>query len=286
MKTSDDIYSAIWLSYSALSDILACPKSYYYSYVYKNPKTGRKIGLVNPFMSLGQSFHAVMDILSLLPADERFAKPLKDRFETTWENVSGKKGGFTSEKQEAEFKERGLGMLQRLEANPGILLNKALKLKQDLPYFWLSEKENMILCGKIDWIEYLSESDSIHIVDFKTGQRTEKEDSLQLPIYYLLAKNCQTREISKLSYWYVTKDDEPSEIPIPDYDESYDRIMKVASRIKLARQLNHFNCSIDPQNGCKNCAPYEAIVAGKAEFVGVGEYKKEMYFLPEEAMTL
>lgn len=285
-KTDQDKFAAVWLSHSTMSDFLKCPRLYYYINIYKNPKSGRKITMMNPHLALGQAVHGVLDELSQLPSDSRFNKDILSMYEENWKSVTGKKGGFSNELQEKEFKDRGVEMLQRVMNHPGPLLNKALKMKQDLPYYWFSEKDDIILCGKIDWIEYIESSDSIHIIDFKTGRRKEKGESLQLPIYLLLAKNCQSRTVSKMSYWYLDSDDVPEEVPIPDEDESIDRIMKVAQRIKLARQLKHFKCAIDEVHGCSACVPFESVIQGKGEFVGIGEYNKEIYILPDDAVTL
>jgi ATP-dependent helicase/DNAse subunit B len=203
-----------------------------------------------------------------------------------WPHISGKKGGFADSAEEEMYHDRARMMLERIQANPGPIARKALKMKEDLPYYWLSQEDNLILCGKIDWIEYLEESDSVHIIDFKTGKREERSDSLQLPIYYLLAQNCQKRPVEKISYWYIDRDDEPKSISLPDEKDATDRIMKIGQRIKLARQLDHFKCSTDPKNGCIHCAPYEAILSGKGEFVGVGEYNKEVYILADDAVAL
>lgn len=286
MKTNDDKFSAIWLSYSSVSDFLTCPRLYYLNNVYKNPRSGRKITLINPYLALGQAIHSVLDDIALLPTQERFTVPLEERFEKVWTLVMGKKGGFSSEKQEHEFQERGRSMLQRVSSNPGPLAHKALKMKEAMPWYWFSEKDNFILSGKIDWIEYLTDSDSIHIIDFKTGMRKQDSESLQLPIYFLLAKNTQQRPIVKMSYWYLDRDDGLEEAAIPDYDESHEKIMKVGQRVKLARQLKHYKCPVDEKNGCRACAPLEAVIQGKGEFVGIGEFNKEMYILPDEAITL
>jgi len=45
----------------------------------------------------------------------------------------------------------------------------------------------------VDWLEYKEETDSVRIIDFKTGKFDEDPDSLQLPIYYLLATHTQTK---------------------------------------------------------------------------------------------
>lgn len=286
MKTNDDKYSAVWLSHSSISDFLKCPRLYYYNNVYKNPKSGRKITIVNPPLVLGQVVHGVIDDLSSLPSSERLTSPLRDRLDEKWKTIEGKKGGFSTESQEKEYKERAYAMLDNIHEHPGPITRKAVKIKQDLPHYWLSEEKNLILCGKIDWIEYLEETDSIHVIDFKTGRSKEKEGSLQLPIYYLLIKNTQNRNVVKMSYWYLQTDDEPLEVPLPDYEESLEKIMNIGERMRLARQLNHFICSKDEKNGCTYCGKFEAIVKGQGEFVGVGEYNKEVYILKDEAVAL
>ncbi|WP_460990051.1 PD-(D/E)XK nuclease family protein, partial [Staphylococcus aureus] len=94
----------------------------------------------------------------------------------------------------------------------------------------LDEDENIILSGKIDWVEYIEGDDSIHIIDFKTGKHEEDEESLQLPIYTLLAKNLQKRKVAKISYWYLD-DANPKTIvekEIPNEIEARNRVFEVA----------------------------------------------------------
>src|SRR3989344_2389429 len=180
-----DKFSALWVSHSSINDFLSCPRAYFLNNMYRDPKTGHKIKLVTPAMSLGQVVHQVIEALSVLPTEKRFEENLLDKFEKVWEEVSGKKGGFLTKDFEEKYKTRGRAMIERVIKNPGILKNKAVKINMELPYFWLSEQESIILCGKIDWLEYLPITDSVHIIDFKTGKREEEEDSLQLPVYHL-----------------------------------------------------------------------------------------------------
>ena len=189
-SSDSDEFGAIWVSYSSIRDFLKCPRSYYLKNIYKNPQTGRKMQIINPSLSLGQAVHQVLEELSRLPKEKRFDISPLDRFRRIWEGVSGKKGGFLNKKEEERYFERGQAMIERITKNPGPLKKLAVKIKDDLPHFWLSQKDNLILCGKIDWLEYLPDKNGVHIIDFKTGRFSEEEDSLQLPIYYLLAKKC------------------------------------------------------------------------------------------------
>jgi len=249
--------------------------------VYKDPKTNRKINIVAPALALGQAVHTVLESLSVLPTAERFDTPLSVRLEEVWENVSGEKGGFVSMDQERTYKQRAKEMLARVEQHPGPLAKKAVKIQKDLPYYWISEELNIILCGKIDWLEYLEETNAVHIIDFKTGKTEEESDSFQLPIYYLLTKNSQERPVEKMSYWYLDKDNEPTEVGLPDAEEAEARVLEVAKRIKTARKLEQFACR-EGEAGCFACRDLEKVVRGDAKFVRVGEYNQDLYMVSRE----
>jgi ATP-dependent helicase/DNAse subunit B len=277
-ETKKDKFKAVWLSHSSISDFLKCPRLYYLRNVYKDPKTGHKITVMTPPLALGQIVHEVVESLSELSVSDRFSiSPIK-KFEILWRKVSGEKGGFKNISEEKEFKERGISMLQNIIDNPGPVMKKAIKIKtgNGLPYYWFNESENIILCGKIDWIEYLEETDSIHIIDFKTGKNDEDETSLQLPIYLLLANNLQKRKVERASYWYLDRDKKPKEKTLPDLDESYEKVEKIAQRIKLARQIEHMKC---PTSGCRHCFPLERVLKGEGKRVTVSNYNQDIYIL-------
>lgn len=272
---AQDKYTAVWVSHSSISDFLKCPRAYFLNNVYRDPKTGHKITLMSPPLALGQVVHAVLESLSVMPAEKRFVEPLALKFEKVWEKVSGKKGGFENSDVEEKYKKRGKAMLSQVLNNPGPLAKLAVKIKMELPYFWLSEKDNIILCGKIDWLEYFPDTDTVHIIDFKTGKSYEDPKSLQLPIYHLLVSNCQKRMTSKASYWYLARSEAPVEQKLPDLDKAHKKILKIAKKIKLARQLKRFKCK--HKTGCRTCRPYEAIIRGDAEFVGTDDFQQDVY---------
>ena len=274
-----DKFKAVWVSHSSISDYLKCPRLYFLRNVYKNPANGHKMTVITPPLTLGQAVHEVVESLSFLPIDQRLSTPLSIKYEDAWKKVTGEKGGFKSSIEENDYKERGLSMLKRIEENPGPILNKAIKIRADggLPYYWLSDSENIILCGKIDWLEYLEENNSVHIIDFKTGRREEEKDSLQLPIYLLLASNTQKRPVSKASYWYLDKDDGIVEKNLPEISEAEEKVYKVANRIKLARQISHLVCK---DGGCRHCYSLERVLKGDGKLVGVSEYGQDLYILP------
>lgn len=268
-----------WVSFSSIRNFLQCPRSYYYANVYRDHKTNHKISTVSPSLSLGQVVHEVLEELSSLPAQKRFEKPLTDIFLQKWNLVSGKLGGFDNQTQESEFKLRGLEMLKKVQANPGPLANLAIKLADALPNYWLSQTDQIKLCGKIDWLEYLPDTDGVHIIDFKTSKSIQESESLQLPIYLLLTSHVQKRSVEKASYWYLGFQEKPLEQEMPNLEQAEQEIYKIAQEIRLARKLNRFPCARS-ESTCLYCSPYEAIINGKATFVGTGVYNQDLYMLP------
>jgi len=272
-----DKYTATWLSYSSITDYLKCPRAYYLKNIYRDPKTNHKVTLMQPALALGQTVHDVIDQIAALPIEKRFEIPLTDILEEKWHAVKGKMGGFRDTREEESYKKRGQLMVKRIMDHPGPVEKKAIRLRDSLSWYWLSEADSLILCGKIDWLEYLEQDDSIRIIDFKTGKFDEDPDSLQLPIYFLLSVHVQKRGISGVQYWYLNKDDEPIDMPLPLYDKSEKQLLEIGKRIILARKLDRFLCN--HKEGCSACRPMERIVHGKATFVGVNDYNQDIYIL-------
>jgi hypothetical protein len=72
------------------------------------------------------------------------------------------------------------------------------------------------------------------------------------------------------------KDDFLEEQPLPDLKTSEETILKIAKKIKLARQLERFKC---PFGGCSHCRPMEKIILGEGDFVGTDEISRDTYVL-------
>ncbi|MEK7080393.1 MAG: PD-(D/E)XK nuclease family protein [Patescibacteria group bacterium] len=276
-----DKYNSVWVSHSSIADFLKCPRLYFLRNVYKN-ENGRKINIASPSLSLGIAVHETLEGLSKFKAEERFKKPLEEFFEEEWKKISGKLGGFKSDSEEKAAKERGRNMILRVAKNPGPLAQKTVKLqpaRNDMPpNFFLSEAENIVLNGKIDWLEYIEADDSIRVIDFKTGKNEEKENSLQLPIYLLLLNNLQKRKVSGAAYWYLERDDEPISVNLPDAKKAYENVIEAARKVKIAREKKEFNCPRG-EGGCFACLPFEKISKGEAQYIGISGHGQDMYIV-------
>lgn len=274
-----DKYSAIWVSHSSIGDFLKCRRMYYLHNMYRNPRTNMKVSIVTPHMSLGVAVHEVLEGLGNYKAEDRLKRNLLADYEQAWKKVSGRIGGFTSPEQEAEFKERGKRMIETVVKNPRMLGNKIVKLPRDKmnPNFYIDEANNIILNGLVDWIEYLPETDSLHLVDFKTGKKEESESSFQLPIYLLLCNALQKRKVTKASYWYLESDNFVEKM-LPDAEKAKQDVLNLALQVKAFRSGTDFTCQ-NGTDGCIHCKQYEKIFSGEAEFVGVGGFNQELYIL-------
>jgi len=275
-----DKYTAVWISHTSISDYLQCPRAYYLKNVYKDPSTGHKVQIMSPYLALGQAVHEVIDSLSSISTEKRLDESLILKLDRNWQNFSEKKGGFLNADEEHKFKERGKAMLRRVMDNPGPIAKLAVKIQQELPHYWISEEENIVLCGKVDWLEYEKDTDSVHIIDFKTGKKKEEEDSLQLPIYHLLVHHCQKRPVTKASYWYLETDDKLTEKALPDLKEAHSKVIEIGRRIKLARKLEKFDCP-EGRGGCIHCRPIEKILKGEGILVDSNS-QRDIYILSKE----
>lgn len=292
MRASKQIntkYNAVWLSHSSMSDFLKCPRLYYLRNVWKN-KEGNKVNIVSPSLSLGSAVHQTIEPLALLKTEERLKQDLQEIFEKNWKKFEGKMGGFTDKDTENNYKEQGIQMIKTVVENPGPIARKTVKFYSGdfIPNIYLSEEENIILCGLVDWVEYEEKTDTLKVLDFKTGKNDEKEDSMQLPIYKILVESLQKRKVSGGAYWYLARDKFPRNVELldEDVDELKKKMLDIGLDIKNRKQGSdiekNFECKYP--GDCRNCRDFELIKdyennKDRVEYLGLGEYKQALYFV-------
>jgi ATP-dependent helicase/DNAse subunit B len=270
-----DKFKATWVSYSSISDFLKCPRAYYLKNMYKNPETGRKISVTKPALSLGAAVHNTLEPLAKLKPDKRFDHDLLEAFDLKFSNYIGKKGGFEDKDAFEEYRKRGHKMLENVLENRHLLKNPTHTLDKDLLDAWLSKEENIVICGKIDWIDENPHTGALSIIDFKTSKE-EENNPLQLQIYALLLHILNKETVNKLYYWYLNLYTELTEAELPDARESHATVLELGKRIRDARAQGIFEC---PRGGCFACNDLETVVRGGAEQVGIGEYNREIYYV-------
>ncbi len=101
-------------------------------------------------------------------------------------------------------------------------------------------------------------------------------DSRRFSREVLSASAPSTSAVISSSYWYLRHDERPTDVDVPPIDESRERVLEVALRMKEARESGNFDC---PDGGCRYCEPYERIRNGEGTYIGSGDYGDDLYVL-------
>ena len=267
------IKNAIFISYTGLKDFLNCPRSYYLKNIYRNPENGFKLQIASPNLALGSTVHDGIKWF-LEEVEKPTEKELIDKYRNLWLRFRGKKGGFASLEDEANFGRRGLSILENFYKNWQILGKSAPRLT--FPKYNLFE--DVVLMGNFDYIK-VKEDGTLFVIDFKSGANDEK-DPLQLYIYAILAEANLERDVTSAGYWYLDRDDEPREIVLDLLGEKLERLTEKGKEIKDALTKNEWVCIRRDQGGCRDCNDYQALLNGKGEFqFSDYRYKKDVYYL-------
>ena len=268
---------AIWISNSSIEDFKKCPQLYFLRDLYKYPGTTHKLKVANPYLTLGEVVHDVLSDFSKGEIYDSSLEALNNRYHYLWQIKRGIRGGFTNLKQEEEFKNRGKLMIERFWGNKKISQSKPFLTSQfpKMPLF--ENSQDIILVGNLDWVQILPD-ESLHIIDFKTGKNEESRDSLQLPIYTILAKYCFNHPISKQSFWYLDRDPEPKQESLGNLEPYLEEIKTFAAKmVEIVKNKNFFCASGEY---CFACKDYYLAFKGDAEHVLTDfNQKREVFFI-------
>ncbi|MDP2671765.1 MAG: PD-(D/E)XK nuclease family protein [bacterium] len=271
--------NTIWVSHTSLNDFGKCKQLYYLRGLYRDQKYGNnfRIQVASPYLSLGEAVHDAIDqLIKRYPKGERSKDKLFYEFNRGWKLKPGKVGGFQSESQEKEFKARGEAMLERFWKHEHFKNSEPILV--DFPKLPLIGQDEAILVGNFDWLE--KNESGLHILDFKTGQNEEEEGSRQLPLYAILGEHVLKKPVTKVSYWYLDKDDEPVEMTLPDLGGTLDEVKTQALEMQKAVNSKDFACTTDV-GYCRACHDYHAAINDIAEHVATDfKRKREVFFLP------
>lgn len=275
--TKKFIKNPIFISYTSLNDFLKCKRSYYLKNIYRDPKSGLRVQIASPYLSLGSTVHDTARWF-LDMKGQASLEQLEDKFRNFWLKYRGKRGGFESDEVEGDFGRRGLKMLSNFFKNWKILGSEMPPL--NFPKYPLFE--DVVLMGNMDFVGE-QEDGSLHVLDFKTGLNDEK-DPLQLYIYAILAEANLQKPVSKIGFWYLDRDSEPKEAVLDPLDKTLDFLKEKAIELKKAIKEGHWVCKNNtlPEGGlCRECQAYQDILDGKGEFVFTDyKFKKDIYYLP------
>lgn len=271
--------NAVFISPSSINAFKSCPKAYYFQYVYKNPKTGLKVQVINPKLALGAVVHDVLAQFLHSSKSVREKNQLFFILEKLWKDITGEKGGFTSLDEEKQYKERANKMLETFWSNPHFQSISPIPMP-DFPKLDLGD--DLILTGKLDWIEKEGEY-AYHIIDFKTGEKEEKSDSVQLSTYAILVGSFLTNPQIRASYWYLDHEKDFREIKLPEGKDTLEKLKQMGLIIKNSRLTNSFRCQ-SGYDTCWACRDFASVIEEKKGKMVAVDYsrKQEIYIVNAE----
>lgn len=266
------IKNPIFVSYTSLKDFLKCPRAYYLKNIYRDPKTGFRLQLASPYLSLGSTVHDA--IKWFLEMEGQATKgQLIQKFRNLWLKYTGKKGGFSSREEEGTVGKRGLLMLENFFKNAAVLEKK----KHDISFPKYPVLENIILVGNFDFIGEKADG-TLHVCDFKTGANDEK-DPMQLYIYAILAEANLAKPVISASFWYLDREDKPRDIVLDPLEPKLEWLKEKGKELKKAVDEGMWVC-VRGEGLCRDCKDYQAILDEKGEFQFTDyRYKKDVYYL-------
>ncbi|PIS09546.1 hypothetical protein COT75_01015 [Candidatus Beckwithbacteria bacterium CG10_big_fil_rev_8_21_14_0_10_34_10] len=216
-------------SYSKLELFDQCPKAYHFTYL--DPVYSKMKGKLRKepqniwfFYTLGKAIHDALTLYFHLPKDQKTIKGLKEQLQISWRSEAmfsklpplGKWGGFKSIEEERSIYKEALQMLLNFKKGfnekakiyylPTNNLNRSIEdykklIKPISKDYDISGKFDLIL-KEDSTLGNDKDSDSLVVVDFKTGKR-EESSIFQLKFYKLLGELNFKQLIKKASFYYL-----------------------------------------------------------------------------------
>ena len=209
------------LSFSQISTYQTCGLKYKFQYVYKIPTAPKG------YYTYGSVQHEVLEEFfdKVKRGEEVSAETLKRLYEKHWRDE-----GYPDTLQQREYKKRGYEELTEFYERNKDVLRAPLALEENFSF----EIGKHLVSGRIDRVDLLHD-EKIEVIDYKTGKpRDQKnaDDSLQLSIYAMGAREKFKKDPALLSFYYLTSNEKvSSERTEDELEETKEEVLKVADSI-------------------------------------------------------
>ena len=240
-----DVLSAgdgpLQLSATAIETYLDCPLKFKFSHELKIP-TGPQAAL-----TFGNVMHqAIRRYFELRKQKLPTVEEIEEFYLSSW-----KSAGFEDNYQEAAYQQTGRDQLRAFveRQNAAPVESETIRMEQAFKL----QVEDVALEGRIDQINPLNSarSNRVELVDYKTGRpRSQKDadDSLQLSIYALAAREQFKLDPARLTFYNLTSNEPVSSARTEkDLEEAQSKIREVADAIR------GLNFPATPGYVCRHC---------------------------------
>ena len=214
---------------------------------------------------MGRNHAALKEFLSLQPVRLRTTATAEELLRKNWQRYHL---GFRDKDDELRWVEKAMAQLRSFISNQDVGAQPIMMEE-------LVEAEintGLVLRGRIDRVDKQPDG-SLHIIDYKTGNKAGEIDWEQLELHALILSKRLTWPVSKISYLYLGNSTMKSTaISVDDLRQVHWRVLTTANKI---RQEKEFHPS--PSPWCGNC-DFISICPGKPESDPVATASDQLEF--------
>ncbi|MCT4621587.1 MAG: PD-(D/E)XK nuclease family protein [Marinisporobacter sp.] len=234
-------HKKLYLSNSSIQVFLDCQLRFKNQYI---DKLKVNKSPPNKYLSFGQSMHETLAGYNMITSEKhRTLENLHNLLRRNWIRE-----GYDSIEEERSFGLKGLDMLTNYYHDPQDQGKKSLIIEE---FIKKDINERFVLCGKLDKV-YVKNDDKIEVLDYKTGQKIEPINLIQLPIYLLLAKEKLGAYPHTVSFYYLAHNKKIVQEVTRDFlKESLKIINSIYKQIHDEKDF-----AANPTLYCKNNCPY------------------------------
>jgi putative RecB family exonuclease len=252
-----------YLSPSSIAVFKQCRQRYKFLHI---DKLGDKYGKPRPYFTMANHVHAALkEFLSLQPVRLRTTATAEELLRKNWQRY---RLGFRDKDDELRWVEKAMAQLRSFVSNQDVGAQPIMMEE-------LVEAEintGLVLRGRIDRVDKQPDG-SLHIIDYKTGNKAGEIDWEQLELHALILSKRLTWPVSKISYLYLGNSTMKSTaISVDDLRQVHWRVLTTANKI---RQEKEFHPS--PSPWCGNC-DFISICPGKPESDPVATVSDQLEF--------
>ncbi len=213
------------LSYSSINTYETCPAKFRFQYEDKLPQSP------SPALSFGDSLHRALHRFHNRPVPVAPSlEELQEMLGAVWVSE-----GFADPSEEQTYRDHGREVLANYHRDNAA----SYRIPAALEFRFQIEVEGVTLSGVIDRMDRIP-GGGYEIIDYKTNRRLPPQQridaDLQLPIYFLAAKEVWGIEPERLTLYYLLPGQRMStRRTTADTDELRRRIVTIAERISAGK---------------------------------------------------
>jgi len=186
--------SSLKLSPTAVACFRQCAQQYKFRYI---DRLGDEYGGPRPYFTMGNHVHDTLkEFLTTVPLEQRNMETMVKLLRKNWRRY---RVGFRGQEDERRWAEKALRQLS------SFVTSHDTRIRPYLVEAWFEAEitPGLVLQGRIDRVD-LQADQTLHIIDYKTGNTPEASDWTQLHLNALVLCGKTPYPVSKASFIYLS----------------------------------------------------------------------------------